>query len=547
MLRFFKTHSEAPAKAAFVLTLVILLLIGRYTYADYGYTADVLAERTTALSNYQHASNVLLGHDVEGLDVVRLEDHKDKYYGVALQMPMVIVEHLTGFTMPMSDALHLRHFYIFLVCTVGWTCFYGFLNQVFKNRWLALLGMLMVVLYPRFYGEQFTNIKDMVFTAVCCAALYATALCLEHEGKWLYEIFAALAGAFCVNTRFIGLMIPLMLFGYRILRDLLLAPISFRRFLRNLMRYIAQLIMLFGFYYLITPAAWLDPAGYLPNVLSTFSNYNVWRGRVPFLGKMRFGDELPWYYIPFWLAVSVPVWYLVLLVLSVPLCALQQRRRKVFVWLLDEHRYGVLCLAIALAPFLGMLVSETTLYNGWRHVYFIFPPLVVLMLFGLRALWRLMQGRRLVRRMLALCIAVMLVWQGVWIVQAHPMEKTYFNKPGSAVADQLDRDYWYESYTHMLHKILEVDDTHRIWLWSTLFLGESTFNFLPQEEYERFYISVEFVPKVDYVLDVATGIYPANYKDFTPVYELRNPDGVLLSTIWLRTSVLEERFGGVWQ
>lgn len=83
---------------------------------------------------------------------------------------------------------------------------------------------MMLALYPRFWGEQFTNIKDMVFMATCCWALLATALSLRHEGKWRWELLSALLFALCANTRIIGFLFPSLLFGYRVLRDGVLTP-----------------------------------------------------------------------------------------------------------------------------------------------------------------------------------------------------------------------------------------------------------------------------------------------------------------------------------
>lgn len=553
MLSFGKRHA---ALAAFLLVMAALLMTGRCTYQDYGYTVDEDAERLTCLVNYKHAFELLTGRNLEELDVIPLEEHKDRYYGVALQLPMVAVEHLTGFTMPLTDAYHLRHLYTFLLCAAGWACFYGFLHKVFKNRWLALLGLLMVVLYPRFYSEQFTNMKDMVFAAACAASLYTIALCLENEGKWRYEFFAALAGAVCVNTRFLGLMLPGMLFGYRILRDAWLAPVwkegGMRRLWRNIARYAAQLLLLLVFYYLITPAMWTDPIGFLPNVIRTFANYDVWQGEVLYLGRYYACDALPWHYIPVWLALSVPIWYLLLMDVGIALPAAQHIRRareggeKPFAFLLGDTRYAVLCLVFALAPFLAMVFGRTSLYNGWRHVYFIFPPMVVLALFGLRALWRLLARRRMLQRLLALAVCLLLCGQCAWIIRAHPLEKFYFNPIGVQLAHGMDRDTWFETNTYQLEHILARDDSHRISVWGYDFVASAALNFLPAAQSERLYVPVDDIRNAEYVIDIADTAGFEAYEGFTPVQELRTPQGVLISTIFVRDDVLQERFGGAY-
>lgn len=217
-------HASIRARKSFwprllaALALLAMLIVGRYTYRDYGITVDETVERDSTLINYQYAFQTLFGRDLS-LSDQPLETYKDRHYGVTLQMPTVMVEHLTGFTMPSRDIYMLRHLWTFLLCLSGLACFYLFLERVLSNRWYALLGLLMLALYPRFWGEQFTNIKDMVFMAACCWALLATALSLRHEGKWRWEILSALLFALCANTRVIGFLFPSLLFGYRVLRD----------------------------------------------------------------------------------------------------------------------------------------------------------------------------------------------------------------------------------------------------------------------------------------------------------------------------------------
>ena len=195
-------HASIRAKGAFwprllaALALLAMLAVGRYTYRDYGIIVDEIWERDTSLINYQYVIKALWGKDLD-LFPTQLEDYRERYYGAALQLPTVFVEHLTGFTMPSRDIYTMRHLWTFLICLSGLACFYLFLEKVFRNRWCALLGLMMLALYPRFWGEQFTNIKDMVFMATCCWALLATALSLSHEGKWRWELLSAFLFALC--------------------------------------------------------------------------------------------------------------------------------------------------------------------------------------------------------------------------------------------------------------------------------------------------------------------------------------------------------------
>ena len=304
------TRSQQTAKWLAALFLLAVLAVGLCTYPQYGITFDEAVERQSSIITYQYVLKTLLHHDLRVVDQ-DLATWKDRYYGVAFQLPMVLAEHLCDFSLPIHDVFVMRHLFTFLICFGGWVCLYVFLQKVFQNRWLSLLGLMMTVLYPRFFGEQFTNIKDMVFTAACCASLMMVALCLEKR-RWWTEALAALVFALCVNTRVVGLMIPLLLAGYRVLCALL----DRKNVLRELAASAAQLALVLLFWVAVTPAAWQQPFQFLPNVFATFSHYDPWDSSLPFLGQMVRGQALPWYYIPVWLLVSVPIWYLAALALG---------------------------------------------------------------------------------------------------------------------------------------------------------------------------------------------------------------------------------------
>ncbi|MBQ7868636.1 MAG: hypothetical protein IJ354_10920 [Clostridia bacterium] len=544
---------ERLATVCFWLAVVVMLIVGRYTYQDYGLTVDENVERESAFMSYQHAAELLFDKEISVFDQ-DLSEYADRYYGVALQLPMVAVEHLTGFTMPLRDAFLLRHLYTFLVCMTGWVCFYFFCKKVFRDGWLALLGMLMCALYPRFWGEQFTNIKDMMFAASCCASLLVTAVCIEKEEKRLNEVISAFVFALCANTRFIGFMFPAVLFGYRVLRDALqggLAKTQLRQWLqKNLPQYCINIVLVFGFYIIVSPVAWNDPIDYLRNVFGTFSNFTKYGGNVLFLGKFYPANQLPWYYLPVWITLTAPIWYLVLMGAGAfdgaKQLACRLRQRSVSELLLNEYRYFILCFVVAAIALVTPIVKEVTLYCSWRHMYYIFPSLIVLALFGVRAVFRKMHGRRWIKNTAVVVICLLFAGQIGWTVYNHPFEKVYFNVAGRQVADSMERDYWNEADYQQIQTILRNDDTPRINISGDIFTGRTLNYFLDEEQMKRFYTWYGYPPEVEYIIDSADTYEYETYTGYTPVHELRMKDGLLLSTIHIRDDVLQERFDGVY-
>lgn len=528
-------------RALFALALALMLAAAVCVFDNYGFTIDERAERNSTLVNYQFILKKLFGKEVRVIDQ-ELESFKDRYYGVALQLPTAFLEHLTHFQMPLHDAFTMRHLYSACLCLAGWACFYFFCQKVFRNDWLALLGFLMVALYPRFFGEMFTNIKDLVFAAICCAELWCIALCLEHEGKWRYEWLAAFVGALCVNTRVLGLMLPLLLFGYRVLRDCALAPVRGRKFVKNLARYAAHLALMFGFYMLITPIAWVDPLGFFPKVLGTFSNYTAWGGEVLFLGKLYPASGLPWWYIPAWIGLTAPLWMLALALVSLLAEGGVLRKKKMRCWLLSHHRYFALCLVVILAPVAAMAVRDTTLYHSWRHMYFLFPPLAVLALFGAERLWQQL-CKAWMRAACAALVCVLLLGQGLWIAREHPLEKVYFNALGQRQERWMDRDYWCESVYDQYRYIEARDPASDVYVANYLYSDFTYYYYLTDEQKQRFHLTETESPQTEYIIATELKETAHSFPGFTCIREIR-VDGVLASGLYLRDDVLQSRFGG---
>ena len=176
----------------------------------------------------------------------------------------------------------------------------------------------------------------MVFTATCCWALLATALSLSHEGKWRWELLSAFLFALCANTRIIGFLFPALLFGYRTLRDGVLAPVwkegGARRFLARLARHALALLLTLACYVLVTPAAWASPLSFIAEAFSKFSNYNDWSGEVYFPGQQLSMLCAAMVLPPTWLSLSIPLWYLAVTLAGVAGAAafvLRNRRKPV--------------------------------------------------------------------------------------------------------------------------------------------------------------------------------------------------------------------------
>ena len=129
-----------------LLYFIIYFIAGLCVYKDYGFTVDEEKQRERSLVSYKYMNEVLLGRDMPGLeDIPEMDEKNHGYYGTAMQMPMAFMEDIHGFTMTTREIYLMRHLYNFIVCFVGYVCFYFALRKIFpEDRFYAFAGTLIV-------------------------------------------------------------------------------------------------------------------------------------------------------------------------------------------------------------------------------------------------------------------------------------------------------------------------------------------------------------------------------------------------------------------
>ncbi len=186
----------------------LYLLAGAAVFRDYGVSTDEPNERRTM---YINANYVLTLLGKESMDVPELDSYEDKYYGIFLQMPTAVFE--IG-SKGWNYIYTWRHLYTFGICVLGYIAFYFLCRKIFASDLTAFLGTAMIALYPRFFAEQFYNIKDMLFVAVYIFAMWGTCKVIESKFDWKWVVIFAFLSALATNVRIVGIIFVPLLTGY---------------------------------------------------------------------------------------------------------------------------------------------------------------------------------------------------------------------------------------------------------------------------------------------------------------------------------------------
>ncbi|MGE5073805.1 MAG: hypothetical protein ACM3MF_10280, partial [Anaerolineae bacterium] len=187
--------------------------------------------------------------------------------------------------------------------------------------------------------------------------------------------------------------------------------------------------------YLTWPYLWPNPLGHLVESVRVMSQY-PWQGQVLFNGASYASTDLPRSYLPMLLGIQLtePVWPLFAIGFAISVYEAIQRNGR-------SRTLLVLAGAWFILPLLGFVITRSPLYDNFRQVIFILPPVFVVA--GLAF-------ERVRRPALQAALIGLLVLPGIVDgIRLHPYEYIYYNHFIGGVQGAFRRfelDYWGTSY-----------------------------------------------------------------------------------------------------
>jgi hypothetical protein len=385
----------------------------------------------------------------------RLINYRDRDYGVAFELPMTVLDKLSGYT-DMGDIIRLRHRCVWLVCCGGLLAFYWLATQRLRSWRAGLLGAVLLLLSPRQFADFFYNSKDAVFLVAYLVAL-ATAVAFLRRPTAARAAGHALACALAIDVRIMGLLVPvltLVLLALRVWHG----DYRAERARGAGLLYCGLLVALVVAFW---PFLWAAPAERFWLSLTNMSHFR-WDGEVFYRGQLVRAPALPWHYPVVWLGITTPLLYLAGLALALGLLGRQVARRGWRLYSGEGEWQDLLLWGAGAGPFVAVIVLHSVLYDGWRQLYFAYPPLLLLALRGLAAAWRWQPPAALGvarwRGALALLVVTALASTGRSMAQLHPLENLYFNALACRHPEQrYEYDYWGLSFRQGLEWVLRHD------------------------------------------------------------------------------------------
>ncbi len=480
--------SDRTQKIATLVFFVLLFLLGVYIYRDFGLTCDEPLDRNTAIANLKYVLTRFLSDDtvraiIPGFDSIKsLDDFVDHDYGVVFHLPAYIIE-LLFYKDNFQEAFKARHLLNFIYVYAGLIGLYAAITKLFNERLLGLTAVLLFLLSPRFFAESFYNGKDLIVVAFACINFYTLIRVLD-KSSYVNLILHALSTALIIDTRIIGVAYLATTMGLLFVKGIFSG--NLKQMLKHIIFYAVISFMLIVLFF---PYLWADPLGRFIGVFKSMSAFRH-DGLILFDGSFHNVHDVPKSYVPVWIAITLPPFILALFILGV-VAYLQHSvllfRKQGLLALDNKYTLFLLYALVIIAGSIGsIIVLHSSLYNGWRQLYFLYPEMIVFACFAVFKALSMRRGfmKYIARVYLGLCLLGAFS-SCAFIIKNHPYQNVYFNGFAmKAWTSNYDVDYWGNA-THLAYEFLLKREVKTVFYCHESMIFRANRNGLKAEDLDR--------------------------------------------------------------
>lgn len=390
--------------------------------------------------HYKHSEMVYNYFATMGTDTSSLHTPKThlQYYGQAFDNLVTFLIKWFG----IDDIYGFRH----LMCSfAGWLTILvtALFAAHLAGYGAALLVLLLFAVSPTFLGHSQNNLKDIPFALAYIASLYFSVKLIFSESKPSLQtiVWLILSMGFSFGIRPGGLL-SIFYFGFFVFLKL-----GFDAWNKNNsgINQFKQRIVIYGVVVLAAYFAGLITWPYaLQNpLINPWKSYQVMTHfpttvRQIFEGRFEWSDFLPWYYLPKYMLITIP------LIVFAGILAFFLKIKNYAV----THQFQLAIVAFTiLFPMVFVILKQSNLYGSWRHFLFIYPGIILISALGFHSL--LIRFKQKVIRIGAiLALLVLIVHPVKFMASGHPYYYLYYNQLTgglNGVLGKYETDYYYHT------------------------------------------------------------------------------------------------------
>jgi hypothetical protein len=440
--------------------MALLAVLVFSTAADYGDSWDEKVRSDSGELKLAYYQNLFSGNVEEALRITPKGDNYPGFHDLtlaALKRISPFSDYLTG---------NLFSALLGLLGIAGTVRLGRLLGGPETGFWAAIL----LTLLPAWYGHMFINPKDIPFAM---GYVWAVGFIYQwiHSGNRPDSRLVMLCGAtigIAMAARIGGLVLVCYLglfiaIGWLASLAKALAGSRVKAFCRlliaDLPRLLVVLVIAFAILLFFWPAGQTKPFAGASKTLRNVTQFD-WPMPVFFEGAFLAAPDLPAYYIIKMIVLKVPVVTLVLFMTATALylrklISLKNTTCKNFQPPLAE---GLVLFAV-IFPVAYVIIRDSILYNGLRHLLFVLPPLCALAASSIPFLrTQLRTARPALLVPAGIAFAAGLALPLISMLRLHPYQYIYYNELAGGTAkasENYETDYWGTAYKELAEEFYQ--------------------------------------------------------------------------------------------
>ena len=195
-----------------------------------------------------------------------------------------------------------------------------------------------------------------------------------------------------------------------------------------------------------------------------------------YFGAFINSQNIPWHYLPVWILISIPEIIIIFFIFGLFLTLKKIFEKKIS----EEFLFFLFQIFI---PIFIPIILGSTLYDGWRQFYFIYPAIIIVSLYFLSTL----NNKRFL--IVSTLIVMNLTFVCFWSIKNHPYQYLYFNNFVNKPLKYFEKDFWGLSNKQLLEHVntLEKNKIYYDFIGSNI---KSSIKFQNEKDKDR-YIYIE--------------------------------------------------------
>lgn len=442
-----------------ILFVFFYVLFCLATFKDYGATWDEADVYFRGESLYLYFQDNL---DTSRIDLVnKVSDEGGQLGNVIYNHIYGAVVHGVAKNIFGSTSIQIYHLINLLFAIIIYVAAYEVLLKFYKSKYLALLGPSLIFLTPRFLGDTPANPKDMPFAVIFFLGLALIYLISNIKDVFTRAIILGIIFGFAFNLRVLGITLLIVyglfvLYKYIDARNKLNAK---KYFIKESKIIILAAIIAYMVISLTWPYIAVSPFFHLVEIFQSSKDF-AWKGSLLFNGQYLSTPELPFWYIPYLILITTPV-FIIILVACLPITVKKIAKNE------PLFLFG----GALLINLLMYVILRPIVYDGLRHYLFAVPLVSFLASISLIEVIRNFKNRKILIP-IALLISINIFLIIVQILKLYPIHYIYYNELVgnlSGASSSFERDYWGASFKEAIDwlKVNEFTETERVYKVNT--------------------------------------------------------------------------------